>query len=160
MRKALLAGTYDPITIGHLDLIYRASLEYDKVTVGIFCNPDKTCLFSSYDRCQMILRSVEHLPNVSVLVGAGYTADYAKNHGYTLFRGYRNEEDLAYEEEMAAFNYARGGVKTDLRPTAPHLAHISSTAVRQAYLAGDLSAVAEMVPEGCFEILVALREKM
>ena len=159
LRKALLAGTYDPITIGHMDLIARASATYDKVVVGIFCNPDKECLFSSGQRFQMIVRSVENFPNVTVLCSPGYTADYAKRHGCTLVRGYRNEVDLAYEEEMAAFNFARAGVETELLPTAPHLMEVSSTLVRRAYLDGDMETVEQLVPGGCYEILLALKEK-
>ena len=160
MGKALFAGTFDPITTGHLDIIERAACQYELVTVGIFCNPDKTCLFSSYDRRQLILAATSHLDNVQVVVGSGYTADFAKKHGYTLIRGYRNDGDLAYEQDMAEFNFARGGVKTQLLATATHLTEVSSTAVRRAYLAGDMDTVKNMVPKGCFEILVALKGKM
>lgn len=160
MGKALFAGTFDPITLGHLDLIERASQKYSQVTVGIFCNPDKTCLFSSYDRGQMILASTAHLGNVKVVIGQGYTADFAKKHGCTLIRGFRDDVDLAYERDMAEFNFARGGVETDLLPTSPDLERVSSTAVREAYLAGDMERVESMVPPECFEILLALREKL
>ncbi len=108
----------------------------------------------------MIVAATAHLNNVSVVVGEGYTADFAKQHGYTLIRGYRDDEDLAYEREMAEFNLARGGIETELFLTTPNFAEISSTAVRGAFLAGDMARVENMVPEGCFQILVALKDKM
>ncbi len=156
MKKLLFAGSFDPPTIGHMDIICRAVKE-GPVTVGVFVNPDKTCLFSPEERAEMLRRAVAPLPGVDVIVDYGYTADYAKAHGYThLVRGYRNEEDLAYETEMAAYNRARGGVETLMLPSKDTLTTVSSTRVREAMAANDMDYLTVHLPA---PILDYLKEK-
>ncbi len=158
MPKLLFAGTFDPPTIGHLDLIRRAR-EVGHVTVGVFVNPEKECLFSPEERAAMLRAATAAMEGVDVIVDRGYTADYAKAGGYThLVRGYRNEEDLAYEQKMAAYNLARGGIETLLLPTDPALAEVSSTRVRAALTANDTEALACLVPAACLAYMERLNE--
>lgn len=153
-NKVLIAGTFDPITLGHMDLVARGAKEHDHVTVGIFINPEKTCHFSLETRLLLVKLAIQDYPNVDVIFSDGYTADYAKEHGYTLLRGYRNQEDLAYEEEMAAFNLARAGVKTILTPCREDLSHISSSRVRAALEAKDFDTVRTLVPTPCIPLIL------
>ncbi len=156
MDKLLFAGSFDPPTIGHIDLIRRAS-ERGPVTVGVFINPDKTCLFSVEERVEMLRRATADIPGTTVIVSDGYTADYAKAGGYThLVRGYRNDADLTYETEMAAYNYARGGVETCLLPAQTTLADVSSTRVREALAVEDIATLGALLPAPC---LAYLREE-
>ncbi len=142
MAKLLFAGSFDPPTTGHIDLIRRAS-KTGNVTVGIFINPEKEYLFSTDERAEMLRRATADIPGTTVITCDGYTADYARDGGYThLVRGYRNDADLSYEREMATYNRNRGGIETLLLAADPALADVSSTLVRAALASGDLSPVA------------------
>ncbi len=156
MKKLLFAGTFDPPTNGHLDIIRRAAAE-GQLTVGVFINPNKTCLFSAEERAEMLRRMTADLEQVTVIIHDGYTADYAKAGGYShLVRGYRNETDLAYETEMADYNRRRGGVETLLLKADPALTGTSSTAVREALERGDTAYLAAHLSPAC---LTYLRER-
>ncbi len=153
MKKLLFAGTFDPPTLGHLDLIRRAA-EMGHITVGIFINPDKNCLFSTAQRAEMLRRSIADIPHADVIINDGYTADYARDNGYThLIRGYRNDSDLAYERKMASFNLARGGIDTILLKTDDALSEISSTRVRAALKVGDDATLMSCLPPACISYL-------
>ena len=152
--KVLIAGTFDPITKGHMDLVARAAKEYDQVTIGIFINPDKTCLFSLETRLRLVKLAIQDYPNVDVISNDGYTADFAKEHCYTLLRGYRNQDDLTYEKNMAAFNLARAGIHTILLPCTEDVSLISSSRVRAALAQGDFDTVKELVPAACLPLLL------
>ena len=91
MKKVLIPGTFDPITRGHMDLINRAAVAYDEVTVGIFVNPDKTSFFSREEREELIRLATMNIPHIRVITSDGYTADYAREGEYAaIIRGYRN----------------------------------------------------------------------
>jgi pantetheine-phosphate adenylyltransferase len=144
-RIALIPGTFDPFTVGHLELVKIASAMFDKVVVCILTNPNKTHLFDEKSRLEMIRRSVSSFSNVSVDVDHGYTADYAKRIGAEyIVRGIRNEIDAKYEMEMADFNLKRTGVRTLLIPAPEEIASVSSTRVRENLKNGD--SVDALVP--------------
>lgn len=129
----LLPGSYDPCTKGHLAVIEKAAALYGRVIVGLFINPDKQGLFTHSERLSFLSLATAHLSNVSVDFSAGFVADYAKEKGVSLIiKGIRNEKDRAYEEEMAAYNERRGGVKTLLWQAEDRLCDLSSTRVREA----------------------------
>ncbi len=156
MPKLLFAGSFDPPTLGHIDLIRRAACRGD-VTVGIFVNPEKTYLFSTEQRREMLLAATADIPGVTVVISDGYTADYARAGGYThLVRGYRNETDLAYEKKMADYNLARGNIETLLLPADPTLADVSSTLVRTAIAAGDTTPLASYLPPAVLTYLKSI----
>ena len=145
MKRELIPGTFDPITLGHMDLIRRAAVVYDEVTVGIFVNPDKTCFFSQKEREELIRLATMNIPHIRVITSDGYTADYAREGEYAaIIRGYRNDSDLAYETQMAAYNRERGGVNTILLETPAALATVSSSAVRKRLAAGE--DISDLVP--------------
>ena len=103
--KAIVPGSYDPVTVGHLDIIKRAAEKYDEVYAVIFVNPSKTYRFSVED-----MR--EH--DIDLIV-----------------KGYRNDTDLEYERVQAEWNKANGGYDTELLPCDPKLSEVSSTRVRR-----------------------------
>ncbi len=153
MNKLLFAGSFDPPTIGHIDLIRRAAA-HGPVTVGIFINADKTYLFTTEQRAEMLRLATADIPQVSVLIGEGYTADFAVAGGYThLVRGYRDETDLAYERSMADYNRARGNIETLLLPADPALTTVSSTCVRDAIATRDTETLSRLLPPPCLAYL-------
>ena len=160
MRKALVSGTFDPVTVGHLDIIERGSREYDSVTVCVFVNPEKTCLFDIEKRKELLRLATAHLDNVEVDSWEGYTCEYARAGGYTaILRGYRDEKDLAYEQEMADYNLTHGGVPTRLLPCNPAHVEVSSTLVREAVAEGNVSLLEGLVPTPCLGALKEFTKK-
>lgn len=144
--KALMPGSFDPCTLGHLDLVERAAREYREVTVAVFINPEKRGLFPYTERVRFLTLATAHLPNVTVTFSDGMVADYARNGGYSaIVKGVRNETDRAYEEGMAIYNLERGGVPTVLLSTGEGLSELSSTAVRDALREGR--SLLGLVPE-------------
>ncbi len=145
-RIALIPGTFDPFTKGHLELVKIASALFDKVVVCILTNPAKSHLFDENNRLLMIKSAISAFPNVTADIDHGYTADYAKRIGAGyIVRGIRNEIDAKYEMEMADFNLKRTGVRTLLIPAPEEIAHISSTLVREGLKNGE--TVETLIPE-------------
>ena len=134
MSKCLVTGSFDPITLGHEDIIEKAIRAFDEVAVAILVNPERTPLFSLDERESMI-RAVFG-EKVDVFSYTGLTVDAAKAMDATiLVRGIRNEEDLAYETEMADFNRAHG-VETVFFLADSRLRDVSATKARRALLDG------------------------
>ena len=156
--RALLPGSYDPVTIGHLAVIEEAARRFDAVTVAVFINPDKRGLLGYEDRVALLRLATAHLSNVTVDFSDGMVADYAKaTDCFCIFKGIRNEGDRAYEEGMAAYNLKRAGIPTELYETPAEYRNISSTAVRAALKAGR--PIAGLVPEATEKALLALYKK-
>jgi pantetheine-phosphate adenylyltransferase len=102
---ALYAGSFDPITNGHLDIATRASTLFDKVILGIFATPDKRLLFSTEERADLARRAVAHLKKVEVRSYSNITIDFAKEVGAkVMVRGLRMVGDFEWEFEMAMMN--------------------------------------------------------
>jgi pantetheine-phosphate adenylyltransferase len=102
---ALYAGSFDPITNGHLDIATRASTLFDKVILGIFATPDKRLLFSTEERVDLARRAVAHLKKVEVRSYSNITIDFAKEVGAkVMVRGLRMVGDFEWEFEMAMMN--------------------------------------------------------
>lgn len=144
--KALIPGSFDPITIGHLDLIKRAADIFDTIIIGIFVNPQKNYTFSLEKRKKMIIEATKELQNVSVITDNGYVVDYCKQHGIkVLVKGVRSVSDYEYELEMADFNKKRNpDIETLLLPAYDDMASISSTYVRTLIQKGD--DISKLVP--------------
>lgn len=147
MKKiALIPGTFDPVTVGHLDLVHFSSSLFDEVVVCICVNPDKRHLFNEEERKAMLEKAVASYPNVRVDIHHGWTADYALAIGaQCIVRGIRNEADAKYELEMADFNFKYKGIRTLLIPARAEIAKISSTAVREKLAKGE--SVEGLVPD-------------
>ncbi len=145
MSKAVYSGTFDPMTVGHLDIIKRAAKAFEEITVLILINPDKSPLFSVEERVNMIREAVKDIPNVKVDAFSGFLVTYAKEHDiHVSIRGLRTPSDFEYELPIAQFNHllSKDQVETFFIATRPEYAHISSSAVRQvAGFGGDVSGL-------------------
>ena len=151
-RIAVTAGTYDPVTLGHLDIIKRASVLFDEVVVGIFENSAKTKLFSLDVRFRALQKAVEDLPNVRVVIGDGFLAEFAISIGAcALVKGARNGKDFDYEKFMADYNKLHFGIETLLLISDTRFDNLSSTLVREKLKNGD--DITAYLPEGVAQIL-------
>ncbi len=129
--KVILPGSYDPVTIGHLEIIKRAAKEFDEVFVVAFINPKKNYKFSLDDRVAMLMLATEEYDNVLVSYSNGLVIDYMREHSIDkIVKGYRNESDLPWEREQAEYNKKYGGYDTLLWKCDEGFENISSTAVR------------------------------
>lgn len=136
--SVILPGSYDPVTLGHLELIKKASVEYDEVYAVIFVNPDKEYTFSLDDRVRMLFLATDELPNVLVSYSNGLVIDYMREHGIdTIIKGYRNDTDLEYERRQAEYNLRYGGYETILLPADDGYENISSTEARRRIESGE-----------------------
>ena len=141
--SVILPGSYDPVTLGHLDIIKRAAELYDEVYAVIFVNPEKTYTFSLEDRVKMLILATEELDNVLVSYSNSLVIDYMREHGIEkIIKGYRNDADLEYERRQAAWNLEFGGFETELWQADASLRTISSTEARKLIKSGgDLSGI-------------------
>lgn len=142
MRKALFAGSFNPFTIGHKDIVERGLELFDKVVIAIGDNQDKPSEDIA-DRLQVIRRIYENEPRVHVAVYHSLTVDYAREIGAcALLRGVRSVVDFEYERQMADANRALAGIETVVLFTKPELGYISSSLVRDLKKHGaDVSAL-------------------
>ena len=133
MKTAIYPGSFDPITLGHLDIIRRSAPCFDRLFVCVMVNCDKKPMFSPEQRLELIRRSVADLPNVEAELYSGLLADYARQKGAgILVKGVRNTTDFDLEYQQAAIN--RGicpELETLLLPASPAYQHFSSTMVRE-----------------------------
>ena len=131
MKKAVFPGSFDPITIGHIDLIYRGLEIFDEIILAIGVNADKKQLFSLEDKIQRIKNSFINEPRIKVTSYKGLTIDFCKsvNSKYIL-RGLRNSSDFNYEQSIAQTNSSLSKIESVFLISSPQLAHISSTIVR------------------------------
>ena len=143
---AICPGSFDPVTNGHLDIICRAAVLFEKVTVVVTENPLKHPAFSVEQRMDFIKRITRGLPNVFVDSHCGMLAEYTKAHGVTaIVKGLRAVSDFEYELQQAAFNrkFDPGSDTVFLTARAEYMG-LSSSAVKQiAYFGGDIS---DLVP--------------
>ncbi len=150
--KVILPGSYDPVTVGHLDIIRRAAEAYDEVYAVIFRNPEKTCRFSLDDRVRMLMLATDGLDNVLVSESDGLVIDYMREHGIKkIVKGYRNEKDLAYEKIQEEYNFTHGGVETEYMKADPRYSDISSTLVRETLDRGG--SLSGLVPDAVIAYL-------
>ena len=109
MRTALVPGSFDPITNGHLDIIKRAAALYDKVIVLSAVNPDKNYLFSADKRLALIEDAIKDIPGTTADSFPGYLVDYCASHNISVIvKGLRNAKDFEYEQKMAMVNKELG----------------------------------------------------
>lgn len=145
-RICVYPGSFDPITVGHLDVIRRAAALFDRVVVAVLHNPGKTGCFPVEERMAMIADACRELPGVSVDAFDGLLADYMRRaKACAVVRGLRSTADFESEQTMAQLN-ARllPGMETVFLMTKPEHACVSSSAVREiAGFGGDIS---EYVP--------------
>ena len=137
-KAVIVPGSYDPVTLGHLDVIKRAAEEYEEVYAVIFVNPEKTYTFSLQERMQMLMLATDELDNVLVSYSNGLVIDYMRDHEIELIvKGYRNDTDLEYEKRQAEWNLKHGGYETVLLKSNVELTEISSTLAREKIKNGE-----------------------
>ena len=144
-RCAVVPGSFDPITVGHLDLIKRACGMFDTVYVTAFRNAEKHGMFMEEEKLHMMRLAVKDLPNAVCSVEDGVLADFAKAHNAVIVKGLRNGTDFDYETSLAYINRAIADAETVFLPASQEYLHISSSYVREMLrYHGDFS---KAVPE-------------
>jgi len=135
--KAVVPGSFDPFTLGHWDVVSRASRLFEQVVVGVGVNIGKQTMFEMDLRVEMAREAVSDLDNVSVAPMEGLLVDFCAYHGATVVvRGARSGADFEAEWAMAVMNHSLGRVETIVLPASPSVGFISSTLVRSVALAG------------------------
>ena len=158
-RIAVYTGSFDPITLGHLDVIGRASRIFDGLVVGVGINPDKQPLFSLEDRVRLVRESVADLPNVQVELFSGLSVAFVRAQGASvLLRGVRSLTDIEAEFTMTLANRKLDpGVETVFLMADAAYSHISSSLLKQITPLADDEALLRFVPR-C--VVQALRGKL
>lgn len=156
-RIAVCPGSFDPVTIGHLDIIRRASKLYDEVIVVAMVNPAKTTsfTFTPEERVEMIKKVTNDLPNITVEHCSGLLADYVKTKGAGIIvKGLRAMSDFEYEFQMALANRKLNPeAETIFLSTSASNMYLSSSMVKQiASMGGDIS---DFVPESIKQEIIA-----
>ena len=141
---AIYTGSFDPLTLGHINIIKRAAHLFDELTVGVIVNPNKKSLFSLEERTAMIQDACKDIPNVRVESFSGLLADYVNERRFdAVVRGLRSTADYDYELQMENVNDTlfKFGTQTVFLMTRPEFACISSSMVKEvASLGGDVSS--------------------
>ncbi|EAE8345790.1 pantetheine-phosphate adenylyltransferase [Listeria monocytogenes] len=146
-KIAVIPGTFDPITNGHLDIIERAAKIFDVLYVSVLNNSSKKPLFTIEERMELIKQVTSHLPNIQVESASGLTVDYAATRGATaIVRGLRAVSDFEYEMQIASMNRTLNAeIETFFVMTNTKYSFLSSSMVKEvAQYQGDIS---ELVPE-------------
>ncbi len=156
MSSALLPGSFDPPTNGHLDVIGRCSGIFDRVVVGVLANPSKEPLFSTQERMNLLKDCCADLENVEVSAFDGLLVDFAVELGVdVIVKGMRAISDFDYELQMAQMNRRLSGIVTMFVATKPEYSFLSSSLVKEVARFGG--NVGDLVPP---LVLDALREKL
>ena len=133
MIRAIYPGSFDPVTLGHLDIIRRASRTVNELIVGVLNNGGKTPLFTAEERVEMLREVTKHIPNVTVQSFGGLTVDFARQqHAQVLIRGLRAIPDFEYELNMAQTNHIIAPeIETVFLMTSLKYSYLSSTTVKE-----------------------------
>jgi pantetheine-phosphate adenylyltransferase len=146
VSTALCPGSFDPVTLGHIDIIERSAGHFEQVIVAVIRNPQKTqSLFTLQERQEMLAECTAHLPNISIAFFKGLLVDFAREHGAdAIVKGLRAVTDFDYEIQMAQMNQRLSGIDTFFLSTSPNYSFLSSSLVREvARYGGDVTS---MVP--------------
>ncbi|MGX2949150.1 pantetheine-phosphate adenylyltransferase [Frederiksenia canicola] len=156
-QTVIYAGTFDPITNGHLDIIQRASKLFEHVIVAVAKNPSKQPLFSLEKRIELVEQSCTELANVQAVGFSGLLANFAQQHqAVALIRGVRGADDIDYEIQLAQLNdKLANSLETIFFPPSVEWRYLSSTMVREIYRHhGDLE---QFVPTVVYQALKDLK---
>lgn len=139
MSIALLPGSYDPMTLGHLDIVKRAVALYGEAVVAVMNNPEKNYAFTMQERTRIAELTAGKINGVRVIADAGLVVDLFDRLGAeVIVKGVRNDKDRAYEEKMAAWNLEKNPrAKTVFLQAADDFEEVSSTQVRQLLSQGE-----------------------
>lgn len=146
MSGAVCPGSFDPVTLGHVDILERAAAQFDEVVAAVLVNPAKKGMFSAEERIAMLTESTVHLANVRVESGQGLVVDFVRARGLTaIVKGLRTGTDFEYELQMAQMNKHIAGVDTFFVATTPRYSFVSSSLAKEvAAMGGDVS---DLLPE-------------
>lgn len=151
MRTAICPGSFDPVTLGHMDIINRSRKVFDKTIVAVLVNPDKHTMFTVEERIDLLKRCTKDMPDVEVVGFEGLLADYARERGVAaIVKGLRAVSDFEYEFQMALTNKKLNpNLETMFLTTNAENMFLSSSIVKQiASFGGDIS---NFVPEPILE---------
>jgi pantetheine-phosphate adenylyltransferase len=155
-KIAVVPGSFDPITNGHIDIIRRASELYDKVFVAVMINDKKTYSFTLEEREAIAKVALEDMDSVEVISSRGWLWELARDLGAcAIVKGYRNDTDLEYERKMAEFNKEHNpNAETVLLKANEELETLSSTVVREKMLNDE--KIDGLVPQKAIELIKKL----
>ncbi len=143
MKIAVYPGSFDPVTMGHLDIILRSASLFDKLVVGVLCNVNKKNMFSTEERVNMISKLVEKYDNIEVVSFEGLLVDFMEKIGSQIIvKGLRIGIDFDYELQMAHLNrkLSNEKIETVLMMANPKYSYISSSSVREIlYFRGNIT---------------------
>jgi pantetheine-phosphate adenylyltransferase len=159
-KIAVFPGQFDPITLGHLDVIRRGVVLFDELIVAVGVNPDKRELFDHAQRLAMVRALVKDIPGVRAAQYKGLTVDFVKKvKAKAILRGIRDVTDLRHEFQLALANRSVGGVETVFIMTGDQYALTSSSLIRQIVaLGGDVGQLRSNLPEMVVEKLKILQK--
>lgn len=162
-HRAIYTGSFDPITLGHLDVLERVRGMFDEIVVAIGRNPDKKPLFTMEERTDMAVRAIREVVDpesagIRVETYDGLTVDFARRvEACAMIRGIRNITDLAGESQLAITNRKIAGIETVFIVSGEEYAYTSSSLIRQmAGLGATIDQLATFVPP---VVLEAIRQK-
>ena len=156
-QTAVYPGVFDPVTLGHLDIIRRGAALFGRLVVAVHAHPPgKACLFTADERLDLVRKAAGDVPGIEPLLYDGLTADFVRDQGAAvILRGLRQHSDFVYEYQMALTNRTVSGVETLFVMADERTAYISSHLVREvAALGGDVS---NLVPPCVAEALTRQR---
>ncbi len=148
MHKVLIAGSFDPVTVGHLDMIKRSAPLCEKLDVGVIKNFSKQSMFTPEQRMKMLRACTMDIDNVNVISFDGHLASFVLANGYdAVIRGLRGSSDFGYEIQLSQIydEFYKGRVQTLYLMTAPQYSYITSSIVRENFMLG--ADVSDWVPK-------------
>ncbi len=156
-QTAVFTGTFDPITLGHLDVIRRAATIFRRLIVGVGSNPDKSSLFTPDERVTLIRACTREIRGVEVQSFEGLAVDFVRATGAgVILRGVRTVADMDYELTMARTNRVlEPTAETFFVPASESFSHISSTLIRQIARQGGGHDLSQFVPAAVVAPLLA-----
>ena len=157
IHRCVCPGSFDPVTLGHLDVVRRAGVLFDEVVVAVLTNPAKKPMFALDERLEMLNETLDGVDGVRVVaVTGGLLVDFCREVGaVAVVKGLRSGTDFAYELPMALMNRHLSGLETVFLPGEPRYEHVSSSLIKEvASYGGDVSG---LVPEG---VLARLLERV
>ncbi len=159
-RTAVFTGTFDPITLGHLDVIRRGRVLFEHVVVGIGVNPNKMSLFNVEERVEMARLVASRFPNVSVESFEGLTVHYVRRIGArVILRGLRTLSDMEYEFGMTLTNQRLDpSIETVFLMADAEYQHVSSSLIKQVVRYAGTEALKRFVPEELIAVIVSKLE--
>ncbi|MBE6533668.1 MAG: pantetheine-phosphate adenylyltransferase [Ruminococcaceae bacterium] len=156
---AIVPGSFDPITNGHVFIIEEAAKRYDKIYVAVMINSNKQYTFTLEERKNIAIAALKNISNVEVISSEGWLYDLANSlNADAIVKGYRNEIDLQYENEMAEFNRAHApDTKTVLIKSPQNLSFLSSTLVREKLK--DKNNIKDLLPNNAIDLIENILSK-